>query len=80
MLRVLKIIVYFYCSIQERLTTEQPFIVSDPAVYSLENLVSIRNGEMKSRLQFLVEISWRHIHECEVNITILDTFLGVDAV
>ncbi|KAK9736259.1 putative zinc-RING and/or ribbon [Popillia japonica] len=53
-------------NIQERLTTEQPFIVSDPAVYSLENLVSIRNGEMKSRLQFLVEISWRHIHECEL--------------
>ncbi|GJQ66947.1 hypothetical protein Trydic_g7961 [Trypoxylus dichotomus] len=53
-------------NVQECLITEKPFIVSDPDVYSLENLVNIRNGEMKRRLRFLAEISWRHIHECQL--------------
>lgn len=61
---------YFYggcvCSIQEIIQKELPNFTLDPEVYSIEELVSIRTGEMKSKLKYLVELCCRHTSECEV--------------
>lgn len=63
--------VVFNCliySIQEVLQKELPNITQDPEVYSMEQLVSIRNGEMKSKLKYLVELCCRHTSECVVSL------------
>ncbi|KAJ8920839.1 hypothetical protein NQ315_015631 [Exocentrus adspersus] len=53
-------------TIQERLEQDSPYPTMDPEVYSLEDLVNIRTGDMKSRLKILVEICCRHTTECKL--------------
>lgn len=57
--------VTFFFSLQETLQKElNP--TADPEMYSIEDLVNIRNGEMKNKLKYLVELCCRHTAECEV--------------
>ena len=52
--------------IRERLEQEKTYILADPEIYSIEDLVSVRNGDMKLRLKYLVELCCRHTAECKV--------------
>lgn len=58
---------YCFCSVQEVLQKELPNVTLDPEMFSLEELVMIRTGEMKSKLKYLVELCCRHTAECEVS-------------
>ncbi|KAJ8946679.1 hypothetical protein NQ318_019994 [Aromia moschata] len=53
-------------TIQERLEQEMTHTLTDPEIYSLEELASIRSGDMKSKLKTLVEMCCRHTSECKL--------------
>lgn len=55
-----------YFRIQEYLENEPPHLINDPDIYSMQDLINVRNGEMKSKLKLLVEMACRHTSECEV--------------
>lgn len=42
-------------------------MLGDPDVYSMHDLIDIKNGELKTRLNYLVEVCCRHTAECQVN-------------
>lgn len=52
--------------IQDTLKTEPTYLYQDPEVYSINDLVNVRTGIMKSKLKYLVEVCCRHVAECEV--------------
>ncbi|RZC43316.1 run domain Beclin-1 interacting and cysteine-rich containing protein, partial [Asbolus verrucosus] len=52
--------------ISETLEKEKSYILTDPEVYSMEDLVSVRNGDMKLKLKYLVESCCRHTSECRL--------------
>lgn len=58
-----------YFSVQEILQKEMPNINLDPEIYSLEDLVLVRSGEMRNKLKYLVELCCKHTAECQVSIT-----------
>jgi run domain Beclin-1 interacting cysteine-rich containing protein len=41
-------------------------MLTEPEVYSMEDLVNVRNGDMKLRLKYLVDLCCRHTSECKV--------------
>lgn len=55
-----------YFRIQEIVLNKLPNVASDPEIYSMEDLVSIRDGEMKKNLRYLVELCCKHTAECQV--------------
>lgn len=64
-------IFYFIFRAQERLEQDLPsYFLTKPDEYSIDDLVNIKNGEMKTKLKFLVDICLRHTSECKVGTTI----------
>lgn len=57
---------YKHFSLQETLQKGTSNAIIDPEMYSIEDLMNIRNGEMKTQLKYLVELCCRHTAECEV--------------
>ncbi|XP_022913541.2 run domain Beclin-1-interacting and cysteine-rich domain-containing protein [Onthophagus taurus] len=53
-------------TIQDYLNCERTFLFNDPELFSLEDLLSVRSGEMKSHLRCVIEMCWRHILECQL--------------
>lgn len=53
-------------TIQDYLENEIPYLLNDPEVYSMLDLVNVRSGEMNNRLKCLVEMCCRHTSECEL--------------
>lgn len=54
-------------TIKEYLERDMPsYALTDPEVYSMKDLVEVRNGEMKSKLKYLVEMCCRHTSECKL--------------
>ncbi|XP_066262041.1 run domain Beclin-1-interacting and cysteine-rich domain-containing protein isoform X1 [Euwallacea similis] len=52
---------------QERLDRDLPaYFLSKPDEYSIDDLVNIKNGELKTKLKFLVDICLRHTSECKL--------------
>ncbi|XP_050307064.1 run domain Beclin-1-interacting and cysteine-rich domain-containing protein [Anthonomus grandis grandis] len=52
---------------QERLEQDLPaYFLSKPDEYSIDDLVNIKNGDLKTRLKFLVDICLRHTSECSL--------------
>lgn len=59
--------IYFYIfSVQEVLKKESNYIISDPHVYSIQDLLHVKCGSLPLRLQELVEACNMHIIGCEV--------------
>lgn len=54
--------------IQDTLKSEPTYLYTDPDIYSINDLVNVRTGLMKSKLKYLVELCCRHVTECEVKI------------
>ncbi|KAG5891026.1 hypothetical protein JTB14_035218 [Gonioctena quinquepunctata] len=52
--------------IREKLQQEIPHVMSEPEIYSMEDLVKVRSGEMNSKLKYLVEICCKHTAECQL--------------
>ncbi|XP_018321932.1 run domain Beclin-1-interacting and cysteine-rich domain-containing protein isoform X3 [Agrilus planipennis] len=52
--------------IQEYIERENPYIYMDPDVYSLQDLVNIRSGDLNKKLESLVDICCKHIYECQL--------------
>lgn len=55
-----------HSSIQDLIRSEESYLSSDPDIYSLEDLIMIRTGELKNKLKYIVEVCCRHTSECEV--------------
>ncbi|ENN74780.1 hypothetical protein HUJ04_003157 [Dendroctonus ponderosae] len=54
-------------TVQERLEKDlPPYFLSKPDEYSIDDLVNIKNGELKTKLKFLGEICLRHTSECKL--------------
>ncbi|XP_076269262.1 run domain Beclin-1-interacting and cysteine-rich domain-containing protein rubicon isoform X2 [Rhynchophorus ferrugineus] len=54
-------------TVQERLEPALPsYFLAKPDEYSMDDLVKIKNGEMKNKLKFLVDICCRHTSECKL--------------
>lgn len=54
-------------TVQERLEQDlPPYFLIRPEEYSLDDLVNIKSGEMKTKLKFLVDICCRHTFECKL--------------
>ncbi|XP_076292107.1 run domain Beclin-1-interacting and cysteine-rich domain-containing protein rubicon isoform X2 [Lasioglossum baleicum] len=56
----------FATSIQEVLKKEPNYIISDPHVYSIQDLVHVKYGSLPMRLNGLVQVCNMHILECEL--------------
>lgn len=55
-------------SLQNMLKKEPDYIISDPHVYSIQDLINIKFGVLYIKLQELVQICCAHTMECEVSI------------
>ncbi|XP_030757487.1 run domain Beclin-1-interacting and cysteine-rich domain-containing protein [Sitophilus oryzae] len=54
-------------TIQERLEQDLPsYFLSKLDEYSMDDLVNIKNGDLKTKLKFLVDICCRHTSECKL--------------
>ncbi|XP_065172084.1 run domain Beclin-1-interacting and cysteine-rich domain-containing protein [Atheta coriaria] len=53
-------------NIQDLIRSEESYLSSDPDIYSLEDLIMIRTGELKNKLKYIVEVCCRHTSECEL--------------
>lgn len=58
--------VIIYCRHQESMEKECPYILTDPEVYSLNDLVQIKNGDYLSRIRSLVDMCIKHVSDCQV--------------
>ncbi|XP_078046287.1 run domain Beclin-1-interacting and cysteine-rich domain-containing protein rubicon isoform X1 [Augochlora pura] len=56
----------FATSVQEVLKKEPNYIISDPHVYSIQDLIQVKYGILPIRLQELVELCHMHIIGCEL--------------
>lgn len=56
----------FSTGVQEVLKKEPNYIISDPHVYSIEDLVHVKNRDMPMRLQELVQMCSAHVLGCEL--------------
>jgi len=48
------------------LKKEPSYIINDPHVYSIQDLINVKLGVLYVRLQELVQICCAHIVDCEV--------------
>ncbi|XP_014481802.1 PREDICTED: run domain Beclin-1 interacting and cysteine-rich containing protein [Dinoponera quadriceps] len=56
----------FSISLQDVLKKEPNYIINDPHVYSIQDLIHVKFGVLFVRLQELVEVCWAHIAGCEL--------------
>ncbi|KZC13033.1 PREDICTED: run domain Beclin-1-interacting and cysteine-rich domain-containing protein [Dufourea novaeangliae] len=56
----------FATSVQEVLKKESNFMISDPHVYSIQDLIHVKYGILPMRLQELVQVCNMHIVGCEL--------------
>ncbi|XP_070158567.1 run domain Beclin-1-interacting and cysteine-rich domain-containing protein [Polyergus mexicanus] len=56
----------FASSLQNMLKKEPDYIISDPHVYSIQDLINIKFGMLYAKLQELVQVCCAHIVECEL--------------
>ncbi|KOC60223.1 Run domain Beclin-1 interacting and cystein-rich containing protein [Habropoda laboriosa] len=56
----------FATSVQETLKKEQNYIISEPHVYSIQDLILVKYGILPMRLQELVQVCNMHIIGCEL--------------
>ncbi|CAK9828348.1 Run domain Beclin-1-interacting and cysteine-rich domain-containing protein [Anthophora retusa] len=56
----------FATSVQEILKKEQNYIISEPHVYSIQDLIHVKYGILPMRLQELVQVCNMHIIVCEL--------------
>ncbi|CAK9799367.1 Run domain Beclin-1-interacting and cysteine-rich domain-containing protein [Anthophora quadrimaculata] len=56
----------FATSVQEILKKEQNYIISEPHVYSIQDLIHVKYGILPMRLQELVQVCNMHIIGCEL--------------
>lgn len=45
-----------------------PYFLSKPDEYSIDDLVNVKNGELKRKLMFLVDVCLRHTSKCKVSL------------
>lgn len=46
---------------------QEPHLLMDPEVYSLQDLVDVKAGTLNLKLKDLVAACSAHVHECEVS-------------
>lgn len=56
-----------FLSLQDMLKKEPNYIINDPHVYSIQDLIHVKFGVLFVRLQELVEVCCAHIADCEVS-------------
>lgn len=56
----------FASDLQECLEREPQYLSSDPEVYSLQDLVSVKSGELPSRLKTIVDAGIAHVAQCQL--------------
>ncbi|XP_011877709.1 PREDICTED: run domain Beclin-1 interacting and cysteine-rich containing protein [Vollenhovia emeryi] len=56
----------FATSLQDVLKKEPNYIINDPHVYSIQDLINVKLGVLFARLQELVQICCTHIVDCEL--------------
>ncbi|XP_024885568.1 run domain Beclin-1-interacting and cysteine-rich domain-containing protein [Temnothorax curvispinosus] len=56
----------FATSLQDVLKKEPNYIINDPHVYSIQDLINVKLGVLCARLQELVQICCAHIVDCEL--------------
>jgi len=61
----------YYVSLQEQLKKEPSYIMSDPHMYSIQDLINVKYGVLFIKLQDIVEICCMHVTDCEVNLKII---------
>lgn len=61
------LIFFLFCRQQEFLQKEASYIMTDPEVYSLHDLLQVKSGEFFNRLKQLVDVCSKHVLDCEVS-------------
>ncbi|XP_017767901.1 PREDICTED: run domain Beclin-1-interacting and cysteine-rich domain-containing protein isoform X1 [Nicrophorus vespilloides] len=56
----------FADTIQDYLKNERSYLLSDPDVYSMEDLVKVKTGEMRVKFKFIAEMCSKHVYECQL--------------
>ncbi|KAG8228089.1 hypothetical protein J437_LFUL000088, partial [Ladona fulva] len=56
----------FASDLQECLEREPQYLTSDPEVYSLQDLVSVKSGELPARLKTIVDAGIAHVAQCQL--------------
>lgn len=56
----------FASSIQEQLKKEPSYIMNDPHVYSIQDLINIKYGVLPAKLQDIIDVCCEHINDCEL--------------
>lgn len=54
------------CRLQEEIDKEPSYMLTDPEMYSLHDLVQVKNGELTPRLQELAKDSMSHVTSCQL--------------
>lgn len=65
----------YYYSLQNMLKKEPDYIISDPHVYSIQDLINIKFGMLYDKLQDLVQVCCAHAMECEVLYIIINIII-----
>lgn len=56
----------FASSVQEQLKKEPSYIMNDPHVYSIQDLINIKYGVLPAKLQDIIDVCCEHINDCEL--------------
>ncbi|XP_020300230.1 run domain Beclin-1-interacting and cysteine-rich domain-containing protein [Pseudomyrmex gracilis] len=56
----------FANSLQDALKKEPNYMINDPHVYSIQDLINVKSGVLSVRLQELVQICCAHVADCEL--------------
>ncbi|RLU20784.1 hypothetical protein DMN91_007398 [Ooceraea biroi] len=56
----------FASSLQKQLKKEPSYIMNDPHVYSIQDLINVKQGVLSVRLQDIVETCCVHVADCEL--------------
>ncbi|KAH0945662.1 hypothetical protein HN011_007087 [Eciton burchellii] len=56
----------FASSLQEQLKKEPSYIMNDPHMYSIQDLINVKYGVLFVKLQDIVEVCYMHVTDCEL--------------
>lgn len=57
---------YLIFSLKADLEKENSYMLTEPEIYSLQDLIQVRSGELVQRLAQLVEKATMHVENCQV--------------
>jgi hypothetical protein len=58
-----------FCSLQEALNNEPEYRLTELDMYSMQDLVQVKSGEMTTKLREIVSRSSQHVADCQVGYT-----------